>query len=63
MPWGAAQVQLGPEALGLAAQLNKQMGLSLGHPVQVLKLGFGRQACRAGIYGALARRAPNVEPT
>ena len=56
-------MQLGPEALGLAAQLNKQMGLSLGHPVQVLKLGFGRQACRAGIYGALARRAPNVEPT
>jgi transposase len=68
-PWqtsdalGAAQVQLGPEALGLAAQLNKQMGLSLGHTVQVLKLGFGLQASRAGVYRALARMAAKVEPT
>jgi transposase len=60
---GAAQVQLGPEAVALAAQLNKQMGLSLGHTVQVLKLGFGLQASRAGICRALARLAAKVEPT
>ena len=60
---GAAQVQLGPEALALAAQLNKQMGLSLGHTAAVLKLGFGLQASRAGIYRALARMADKVEPT
>ena len=60
---GAAQVQLGSEALGLAAQLNKQMGLSPGHTVQVLKLGFGLQASRAGICRALARMAAKVEPT
>src|SRR5574341_2622551 len=41
-PWqtsdalGAAAVQLGPEALTLAALLNKQMGLSLGHTRQGL---------------------------
>ena len=60
---GAAQVQLGPEALALAAQLNKQMGLSLGHTAEVLKLGFGFQVSRAGIYRALARLAGKAEPT
>jgi len=33
---GVGSVQLGPEALTLAAILNKQMGLSLGHTRQVL---------------------------
>jgi len=60
---GAAQVQLGPEALALAAQLNKPMGLSLGHTAEVLKLGFGLQASRAGIYRALARMAAKADPT
>jgi transposase len=60
---GAAQVQLGPEALALAAQLNKQMGLSLGHTAAVLKLGFGFQVSRAGICRALARMAGKAEPT
>lgn len=60
---GAAQVQLGPEALTLAAQLNKQMGLSLGHTAEVLKLSFGLQVSRAGIYRALARMAGKAEPT
>jgi transposase len=42
---GAAAVQMGPEALALAAHLNKKMGLLLGHTVEVLKkggLGRGR---------------------
>jgi len=60
---GAAQVQLGPEALALAAQLNKQMGLSLGHTAEVLKLGFGFQVSRAGIYRALARMVAKAEPS
>ena len=38
---GVGSVQLGPEALTLAAILNKQMGLSLGHTRQVLGYGFG----------------------
>ena len=36
---GVAGVQLGPEALTLAAILNKQMGLSLGHTRQVFPMG------------------------
>jgi transposase len=50
-------VQLGPEALTLAAILNKQMGLSLGHTRQVLSYGFGLEVSRGGLYRALARMA------
>lgn len=54
---GAAAVQLGPEALSLAAHLNKPMGLSLGHTAQVLSWGFDFQVSRGGLYRALARLA------
>ena len=37
---GVCSVQLGPEALTLAAILNKQMGLSLGHTRQVVSYGI-----------------------
>jgi len=56
-------VQLGPEALTLAAILNKQMGLSLGHTRQVLSYGFGLEVSRGGLYRALARMAGRAEPT
>jgi transposase len=60
---GVGSVQLGPEALTLAAILNKQMGLSLGHTRQVLSYGFGLEASRGGLYRALARMAGRAEPT
>ena len=60
---GVAKVQLGPEALTLAAILNKQMGLSLGHTQQVLSYGFGLEASRAGLYRGLARLAHRAAPT
>jgi transposase len=60
---GVGSVQLGPEALTLAAILNKQMGLSLGHTRQVLSYGFGLEVSRGGLYRALARMAGRVEPT
>ena len=60
---GAAAVQLGPEALTLAALMNKQMGLSLGHTRQVLQQGFGLTASRAGLSRALARLADKAAPT
>jgi transposase len=60
---GVGSVQLGPEALTLAAILNKQMGLSLGHTCQVLSYGFGREVSRGGLYRALARMAGRAEPT
>src|SRR5487761_875035 len=56
-------VQLGPEALTLAAILNKQMGLSLGHTRQVLSYGYGLPVSRGGLYRALARMAGRAEPT
>lgn len=60
---GVGNVQLGPEALTLAAILNKQMGLSLGHTQQVLSYGFGLEVSRGGLYRALARMAGRAEPT
>src|SRR5712692_8821633 len=60
---GVGRVQLGPEALTLAAILNKQMGLSLGHTRQVLSYGYGLEVSRGGLYRALARMAGRGEPT
>jgi transposase len=60
---GVGSVQLGPEALTLAAILNKQMGLSLGHTRQVLSYGFGLEVSRGGLYRALARMAGRAEST
>ena len=60
---GVGNVQMGPEALTLAAILNKQMGLSLGHTQQVLSYGFGLEVSRGGLYRALARMANRAEPT
>jgi transposase len=60
---GVGSVQLGPEALTLAAILNKQMGLSLGHTRQVLSNGYALEVSRGGLYRALARMAGRAEPT
>jgi transposase len=60
---GVGSVQLGPEALTLAAILNKQIGLSLGHTRQVLSYGFGLAVSRGGLYRALARMARRAELT
>ncbi len=60
---GVGGVQLGPEALTLAALLNKQMGLSLGHTRQVLVYGFGLEVSRGGLCRALARMANQAAPT
>src|SRR5438128_6733118 len=60
---GVGSVQLGPEALTLAAVLNKQMGLSLGHTQQVLAYGFGLQVSRGGLCRALARMANKAAPS
>jgi transposase len=60
---GVGNVQFGPEALTLAAILNKQMGLSVGHTCQVLSYGFGLDVSRGGLYRALARMADRAEAT
>jgi transposase len=59
----ACQVQLGPEALALGAQLNKQLGLSYGHTAAVLRIGYGLPVSRGGLCRALGRLGQKAEPT
>jgi transposase len=60
---GAAQVQLGPEALSLAAHLNKEMGISHERVARVLDLGYGLRASRSALCRALTRLGDKAAPT
>ena len=60
---GAAQVQLGPEALSLAAHLNKEMGISHERVARVLGLGYGLRASRSALCRALTRMGEKAAPT
>lgn len=60
---GAAQVQLGPEALSLVAHLNKEMGISHERAARVLDLGYGLQTSRSGLCRALKRLGQKAAPT
>jgi transposase len=59
---GAAQVQIGPQALSLAAVMTKQMGLSLGRTEQLLAQGFGLSVHRSTLSRAMERLARKAEP-
>jgi len=59
---GAAGVHLGPRALGLAAQLNKQHGLTMRKTCAVLREAFGLRLSPGGLSQALARLAAKLEP-
>lgn len=54
---------MGPEALTLAAYLNKTMGLSLGHTAETLQVGLGLHGSRGALYEGLARLADKAAPT
>jgi transposase len=56
-------VQVGPEALTLAAHLTKQMGISHERAAQVLEWGYGLQVSRSAICRALTRLGKKAEPT
>jgi transposase len=60
---GAAQVQLGPVALSLAAHLNKQLGISHERAAQVLGWGYGLRVSRSGLCRAISRLGEKAEPT
>jgi transposase len=60
---GAAASQLGPEAIALAAVLNKELGLSVGKTAAVLEKGFGLSVTRGGVCQALSRLGTRCEPT
>jgi transposase len=60
---GAAAVQLGPNALGLAAELKHGLGVSYGKVVRVLATSWGLQVARSTVARADARLANRLAPT
>jgi transposase len=60
---GAAASQVGPEALSLAALLNKELGIPLGKTTRVLDKAFGLRLTPGGLSQALARMGAKCEPT
>jgi transposase len=60
---GAAGVQLGPAALGLAAELNKKHGLTMRKTCAVLQQVFGLGLSPGGLSAALERLARKLGPS
>jgi transposase len=59
---GAAGVQLGPVALGVAAELNKKHGLTMRRTCAVLRQLFELKLSPGGLAQALRRLAGKLEP-
>lgn len=59
---GAAAAMLGPRAVALATQLNKELGLSPQKTARALAQ-FGIQITPGGVVQAIARQARRLEPT
>jgi transposase len=57
------EVQVGPEAVSMAAVLNKELGLSHGRTARVLELGYGLKWSRSGVCRALERLGNLAAPT
>jgi hypothetical protein len=57
------EVQIGPEALSMAAVLNKELGLSHARTQRVLELGYGLKWSRSGVCRALERLGNLAAPT
>jgi len=60
---GSAAVGIGPRALALATELNKDLGLPYGKTARVLKQSFGLSISRGGLCQAIARVARKAEPS
>ena len=60
---GAAGVQLGPQAVALMVQLNKQLGLSHGKIATLLRDRFGVTVTSSTVTRALHRAARQARPT
>ena len=60
---GAAAVQIGPEALVLAAHLSPVMGQSHAKIAQLLQLGYGLTVHRSTLCRALTRMGRKARPT
>jgi hypothetical protein len=59
---GAAGVQLGPQAVAVAAELNKRYGLTLRTTTAILQSLFGLRVTPGGLVQALARVATKLRP-
>ena len=60
---GAAACQIGPQAVALAAVLNKQFGLSFGKVAALFRERFSLQVSRGGLVHALHRAARRGQPS
>ena len=60
---GAAGVQLGPHAVALAVQLNKQFGVSFGKIATLFRERFGLRVTASAVVRALHRVAAKGQPT
>lgn len=59
---GAAGSQVGPRAIAVAAQLNKELGIAMGKVSEILSL-LGIAVTPGGLYQAIGRLAGATEPT
>jgi transposase len=60
---GAAAVQLGPNALGLATEMKHGLGISYGKAAQMLESAFGLTVNRSSLVRADLRLTPKLQPT
>jgi len=60
---GSAGVGIGPRALALATELNKDLGLPYGKTARVLQQAFGLRMSRGGLCQAIARVAGKAQPS
>ncbi len=60
---GAAGAQVGPNALALAAQLNKELGIPASKVARILLQMCGIQITAGGVHQALARLARRAAPS
>ena len=60
---GAAASMLGPRAIGLATQLHKELGVSLGKTVRLFDSVFELRVSRGGLCQAIYRVAQRLDPT
>ena len=61
--FGAAASQVGPEALSLAAMLNKELSIPRGKTTAVLDRAFGLVLTPSGLSQALSRMGTRCEST
>jgi transposase len=60
---GAAAVQIGPNALGLTAELKHGLGVSYGKVVRLLEASWGLRVARSTVARADERLAKHLTPT